>query len=232
MAAALPAGQAAGAAPDVSAPRPLVVLGGGEHARVVMDAARSRPDLWTVVGFVDPAPRPETVRLTGVPRLGGDPEALEGARTGAFAVILGVGGTRATLERQRVVEAYRDLAEGAWARVVHERAWVSPDARVGPGVLVAAGGLVNCGAQLGAHAVVNTGAIIEHDVELGRFSQAAPGAVVGGGVAVGEGCYLGLGSRVRDHVRIGRGVTVGMGAVVVTDVEEGRTVMGVPARPR
>jgi acetyltransferase EpsM len=216
----------------VTGPRALVVLGGGEHARVVIDVARSRPDLWTVVGFVDPLPCRETENATGLLRLGDDHEGLERARSGAYALVLGVGGTRAGEQRQRLLQVYADVPSPAWATIVHERAWVSPAALLGPGVLVAAGGLVNCGARLGAHAVVNTAAVVEHDVELGPFSQVAPGAVVGGATIVGEGSYLGLGSRIRDHVRIGRGVTVGMGAVVVADVEDGQTVVGVPARVR
>ena len=34
---------------------PIVILGGGEHAQVVAEAIRSRPDLWELVGFTDPA---------------------------------------------------------------------------------------------------------------------------------------------------------------------------------
>ena len=37
--------------------RDLVVLGGGGHARVVIQAAQSRPTEWNVVGYVDPNKR-------------------------------------------------------------------------------------------------------------------------------------------------------------------------------
>jgi len=30
-----------------------VLIGGGEHARVVLDAARGQPEQWAVVGFVE-----------------------------------------------------------------------------------------------------------------------------------------------------------------------------------
>ena len=49
--------QTAAQAPDHGAgliAAPLIVLGGGEHARVVIDAARSQGDRWVVQGYVAP----------------------------------------------------------------------------------------------------------------------------------------------------------------------------------
>jgi acetyltransferase EpsM len=214
----------------VSAPSALVVIGGGEHARVVIDIARSRPDLWTVVGFIDPQPRPETQRL-GVVWLGDDERTRE--RLGGLGepeFVLGIGKVDRDLRRARIAGEY-DRRPVRWATLVHARAWVSDTARLGPGVVVSAAAVVNTGAIVGRHAIVNTGAVIEHDVLLGDDVHAGPGAVLGGGVVVGDGSVLGLGCRVRDHVRVGRGVVVGMGSVVVADVADGQTVMGVPARP-
>ena len=214
--------------------RPLVVLGGGEHGRVVIEAARSRPGDWDVVGVVDPSPAPSAVTGLGVTYLGDD-AAFE-ARTSAAGdddtrpwLAIGLGGIdpgprRALADRQ---------AEGAaWATVVHATAWVSPSATLAPGSVVLGGATVNAGARIGPHAIVNTGAIVEHDVTIGAFGQVAPGAVVGGGTSIGEGAFIGLGARVRDHVTIGESAIVGMGAVVVGDVAPCTTVAGHPATPR
>jgi len=207
----------------------LVVLGGGEHARVTIEAALSRPDEWSLLGFADPLQCEETVSRLGIPRLGADEKDLEAlAGDGATYFILGVGDQPA---RQDL--AGRFSRRGArWASVVHARAWVSPTARLDQGVLVCSGAVVQTGASLGQHAIANSGSIIEHDVCVGAFGHVAPGAILGGGAVVGELCYIGLGSRVRDHIRVGDGVTVGMGAVVVNDVPDGETVIGVPARPK
>jgi acetyltransferase EpsM len=214
----------------LSRPRDLIVIGGGEHARVVIEAARSRPELWAVLGFVDPAPCAETSKGLAVERLGTDEEALARAGTNRdLAFVIGLGSTGVGTRRREICVRY-DALSVRWATVVHARAWVSPTAVLGRGVMVSAGASVNSGARLGDHAVVNTGAIIEHDVLLGPFAQAAPGAAIGGGAVVGAGSYLGLGCRVRDHVRIGEAVTVGMGAVVVGSIPDGEVVMGVPAR--
>lgn len=206
--------------------RELVLIGGGEHARVVFDAARSQ-GYWSVVGFVDQKARKELVAL-GLTWLGDD--AAAGDRLRARHCIIAVGGVGDTNRRQAIARAYESL-DVTWATVVHARAVVSDGAVLGPGVTVLAGAVVNPGARVGAHSIVNTGAIIEHDVALEPFVHVGPGAVVGGGTEIGMGAYIGLGASVRDHVRIGAGSVIGMGAVVIGFVPDRTVVVGVPARP-
>jgi sugar O-acyltransferase (sialic acid O-acetyltransferase NeuD family) len=205
---------------------PVVVIGGGEHARVVIEAIRAAAVAHEVLGFVDPEMCEETTRRLGVPRLGGE-EVLQ-----EHAGALGILGFAALDSRSRREEAARRLTPllGGWALIVHGSAWVSPTASVGEGTVIMAGAVVQTGARIGAHCVVNTGAIVEHDAVLGDHAQLAPGVTLGGAVRIGSSAYIGLGALVRDHIVVGAGATVGMGAVVVRDVIAGARVMGVPAR--
>ncbi|HEY5944416.1 MAG TPA: acetyltransferase [Kofleriaceae bacterium] len=214
--------------------RLLTVIGGGEHARVVIEAARSRPELWQVEGFADPQPCEETQRRLDVVWLGDDTRTLSrepAARL--YVVAVGAVGHDAVANdlRAQIVERYA-AAGASFAAIVHARAFVSPTARIEDGAVVFAGAIVQSGARIGAHAIVNTGAIAEHDVQLGAFAHLGPGAHVGGGAVIGEHAYLGLGCRVRDHVKIGARALVAMGAVVTANVDAGALVLGVPARPQ
>ena len=206
----------------------LVVIGGGEHARVVVEAARSRPDLWEVSGFVDSKPKAQTENLLQIPQLGGDAEGRALAASDSL-FILGLAAFESRDARLKLASLY-DEAGVRWATIVHASAWISPAARLAEGIFVSAGAIVNSGARIERHAVVNTGVILEHDVSVESFAQIASASAIGGGARLGRNVYVGLGARVRDHVSIGEGAVVGMGAVVVGAVPEGRTVVGNPAR--
>ena len=204
-----------------SIPRDLVVIGGGGHASVVLDAAKASG--WNVLGFVDPDP---CASSSVAPRLGDDSAIPREPK--AFAV-LGFGGFNGANVRRATVDRLTGSVAG-WAVVVHSSAIVSPTARLGEGTVVCAGAIVQPGAVIGRHAVINSGAIVEHDVNIGDFSQAAPGSVIGGGANIGARTWIGLGSCVRDHVVIGNDCVVAMGATVVGDLADNSVVKGTPAR--
>lgn len=209
----------------------LVIIGGGEHTRVVIEAARSRPDLWDVLGFVDAASATETQERLGVSRLGDDADGLKLASDDMVRFIVGVAAIGSHDVRTKLVKAY-GAAGARWATIVHAQAWVSPTAQLADGGFVSAGAVINTGVRAGAHAIVNTGAVIEHDVSIGAFAHVGPAAAIGGGTRIGNNVYVGLGARVRDHIEVGDGATVGMGAIVVKTVLRDVTVLGNPARPR
>lgn len=212
--------------------RDLILIGGGEHARVIIDAALESAEPWNVVGFLDARDCDDTVARFHVPRLASDDAAEEIVRRFPDArFVIGVGAIGRPELRAGI--ACRFNAIGAkWATVIHRDASVSPTAAIGEGTVVFARSVINTGAAIGSHCVINTAAVIEHDVALGDYTQASPAAAIGGGAVIGSGSYLGLGCRVRDHVRIGNRVMVGMGAVVTNDIGDGVEVIGVPARPR
>lgn len=206
--------------------RDLIIIGGGEHARVVIEAARSLAD-WNVLGFVDPLPCDETAARMKVARLGDD-EAI--GRHSSAALMLGIGTAGLDDRRQKAV-ASLGAAPERWATVIHATAWVSPTATLGAGSVVLAGAVINSGVRVGRHCIINSRACIEHDATLGDFVHAAPGSIVAGGAGVGDGSYLGIGSLIRDHRTIGRRCLVGMGAAVTGDFGDGAVLVGIPARP-
>lgn len=205
----------------------LLLIGGGGHARVVLDAVKGGR-VYRPVGLVDPA-LTKGIRVGGVPVLGGD-EVLPGLyQRGLKACIIAVGG--GANPGQRTLLAVRLERMGfTFASVIHPRAVISPRVVLGPGAFVAAGAVINGGARIGSHAIINTGAIVEHDCHIGSFAHIAPGVTLGGSVRVGDQALVGLGSSVRPGLRIGEGATVGVGSAVVADVPAGAVAFGNPCR--
>jgi len=199
----------------------LVLLGGGEHAQVVAEAARLAG--WSVRGCVAPS-APSTAN--GLPWLGPDEAWQPQPDDRHLLVAVGAPGTPL---RHDLAVRFADLA---WATIIHPAAIVSPSAAIAPGAFIAAGAIVGTRTSLARHAIVNTGAQADHDCRIGTGAHLAPGAILGGGVAVGDWAFIGLGARVRDHRAIGAGAIVGMGSVVLAHVPAGATVYGVPAEAR
>jgi acetyltransferase EpsM len=210
----------------MSTAKNLVVIGAGEHGRVVAECARLSTEAWSVFGFVDDLECTDLVERFGIKRLGND-----GTLSNYPDVhgVLGFGSFKSRSAREAAVGRIDSVIAG-WATVTHRAAFVSPTSSVGAGTVVMAGAVIQTGAIIGKHCVINSSATIEHDVVVGDYTLIGPGAVVGGAVVIGRGVYVGLGASVRDHIQLGDYAVIGMGAAVVRDIKDNAVVRGVPAR--
>jgi UDP-perosamine 4-acetyltransferase len=189
---------------------PLIVVGGGGHGRVVLEALRSTAS--EVRGVVDRDPAVATMLPKGVPWLGDD-TALAAFPPTQYSLVNGVGGIgdgkrRALFERFGT-EGY------LFAAVHHESAIIAhAGVELAEGCQVMAGAVVQPGVRIGANAIINTRASVDHDCLIGAHCHVAPGAVLCGGVIVGEDTHIGAGAVVIQGIQIGRGVVIGAGAVI------------------
>lgn len=205
---------------------PVVVLGAGGHAKVVIEALRACGR--SVIGCLDP--RAQTPPLPDAPILGGDQWLASPAARGV-EVAVGVGANPDTAPRRRL--HHLAISRGAaLCRVVAPGAWVSPTARLGAGAQILTGAVVHAGAAVGDGAVVNTGAVVEHDAAVGDHAFVSPRAVLCGAASVGEMSFVGAGAIVLPGVRIGRRSVVPAGAVVRRDLPDDSILAGGRARPR
>jgi len=201
----------------------ILVLGAGGHGKVVADilCRAGTP----AMGFLDDDPETWGTTRLGLPVLGGIPTYREHMPGG---LVLGVGDIAA---RKAIVDSLGGDARDLWCNAIHPRAIVARSVRLGSGITVVAGAVVNPDSVLGDHSVVNTGATVDHDCVLGDFAHIGPGAHLAGGVRVGRDAFIGIGASITQGIEIGEGAIVGAGSVVIDHVPSHVTVKGVPARP-
>lgn len=192
----------------------VILHGGGEHARVVLDCLLAQGA--DVLGLFDPK---YSGTLFSIPQRGVyDPAFRPDARA-----IVAIGDNAV---RKQVVARTKH----AFTNAMHPSVIFSPFAIMGTGNMVLHGAIVQAQSVIGNHVIINTGARVDHDNKIGDFVHLAPGVVLCGTVEIGEGTLVGASATVLPGRKIGAWATIGSGAVVVRDVPDHAIVVGNPAR--
>lgn len=205
---------------------PLLILGAGGHAKVLVEALLADGAL--IAGLLDADPARLGDNVLGVPVIGEDRTA-EDFPCDAVRLVNGIGSIGLPTLRRAIFEKFSVRGYG-FATVIHPSAVVASDAELGEGAQIMAGAVLQPGCHIGSNAIINTRASVDHDCTVGDHTHIAPGVTISGGVTIGSGCHVGTGATVIQGVRIGDGSVVGAGAVVTKDVAAGVTVVGVPAK--
>ncbi len=199
---------------------PLVILGGGGHAKVLIDALLMCGA--TIKGVLDPRLAKGTLVLADVSVIGDDTElALYDPNT--VLVVNGVGSLPGQIKRR---ELYNLLFQRNYrfTKVIHQTAIISNFAKLAEGVQVMAGSVIQAGTEIGSNTIINTRASIDHDCVIGQHVHIAPGAVLSGEVIVEDDVHIGTGASVIQGIHIGAGAVIGAGASVGKNVAAGATV--------
>jgi UDP-perosamine 4-acetyltransferase len=203
---------------------PVIVLGSGGHAKVLIEALLLQRR--EVLGYTDPDEARKMV--LGLSRLGGDQAILE-YDPEKLKLVNGVGSIGSTLSRKSLYDRFRKKGY-RFQNVAHPSAIIASDVRLEEGVQIMAGAVVQPGSRLGANTIINTGAMVDHDCDVGAHVHIAPGAVLSGNVRIEEGVHVGAGAIIIQGVVIGERSIIGAGTVVLRDVPSCVTVVGVPGK--
>jgi len=203
----------------------IVVVGAGGHAKVILDILLCQ-GTYDIIGLTDPGYKPGNTVL-GFPVLGDDDVLPALRREGVTGAFIAIGDNRLRSRLfDRVTEDGFELINA-----IHPRAIIAETVRIGRGVAVMAGGIINADASIGDNVIVNTGATVDHDCVIERDVHIAPGVHLGGNVHVKRRAFLGIGTAVIPEITIGEGAIIGAGSVVVDAISDYTLALGVPARP-
>ncbi len=203
---------------------PVIVIGGGGHASVIIDALKAQRI--PVLGFTDPDP--DRPRILGVPRIGSD-KAILGYEPEQVRLANGVGSVRSSSLRRKLYEQFTEIGY-RFLCVIHPSAVLAADVLLGDGCQIMAGAVVQTGTRIGSNSIVNTRASVDHHCEIAHHVHVAPGSTLCGNVKVADGVHIGAGATVLQNIVLASQSVVAAGAVVVRDIPPGVTVAGVPAR--
>lgn len=205
--------------------RPVLLIGGGGHAKVVVDVLRLIKK--RILGIVDPLQ--PIGDLLGHYKWFNDDDRVYEFDPATTVLVNAVGSTKQTTRRFEVFNKFK-TAGYHFVPIMHPSSVISSAGTIwGDGLQAMAGAIINAGATLGENVLVNTHAVVEHDVTVGSHTHIATGAVVCGGCLVGDNVHVGANATINQGVTIGSGSVIASGAVVINDVQPYSLVAGVPA---
>src|ERR1700732_3096903 len=200
----------------------VIVWGAGGHGKVIVDALLASESC-TVVGILDDDKTKAGTEVLGV-LVSHSPGGLKALlETFEFDhVAIGIGDNYARYNKFQEVKSCGLKA----MNVIHPGAHISRFVRLGVGITILAGAVIE------DNACVNPAASIDHDNLLEASCHIFPNATLTGGVRVGPFAYVGSGAVIAPNLTVGKYSSVGAGAVVLAGVAEGTVVFGVPAKVR
>jgi len=198
--------------------RRLLIIGAGGHGRVVYDVAKQTTN-YQEITFLDDA-FDGSVEDGIIDKASNFSQYLDSSD---FFVAIGAGKIRKRYVSQ-LLEANANLIS-----MRHPSSVISESVKIGRGVVVMAGVVVNCNTKIEDGVILNTCSSIDHDCIIGAYSHVAVGARLCGTVHIGDGCFIGANSTVVNNVSICGYCLIGAGGVVVKDLQEPGVYYGAPA---
>jgi UDP-perosamine 4-acetyltransferase len=200
-----------------------VIIGAGGHAKVVIEVLRAS-GTFQIAGLIDQ----DAARspILGLSILGTDADLPRLRHEGIRHAFVGIG------DNLRRVQVGRHMRQIGFEMVnaISPAAVVSDSAKLGCGIAVMAGAVINAEARIDDLSVINTCASVDHDCWIAEGVHVAVGCSIAGNVKIGRLAFLGAGATVIPGVSVGENALIGAGACVVRDVPDGARAWGVPAK--
>lgn len=200
--------------------KPLVILGAGGHAAVLMDTLRLQNA--EVLGLVSPEIDIHRRVLQGIPHYLQDDDVLIFSPD-HIRLVNGLGSLPGNTLRAKLFAQFIALGY-QFESVIAESAIISSYADLGHGVQVMPGAIIQAGAVIGANTIINSGAIIEHDCVIGAHNHIAPGVTLSGDVNTENFVHIGTGASVIQGIQLASHAVVSAGVAVTKNIPAAHTV--------
>jgi len=161
----------------------LLIVGAGGYGRTVAEAA-AISGKYSTIAFVDDGY--ELGKTSGRYEVVGSSEHLSSLLQSFDYAVCAIGNNKIRKEKTELL-----LSIGfSLATIIHLRAYVSIDAKVGDGTTVMAGAVIGPYAQIGQGCILNANSTADHDSEMSDYAHLGVGVAIAGTASLGEGAWL------------------------------------------
>ncbi len=198
----------------------VVIFGAGGHGLVVQNILSSNPN----------------IQVSAFSGLNFTNDTFSGIQVLNFeqAIVkydIGIVGIGENFNRSKVVEEILKIKPHFnFINAIHPTSIIAKNVKLGVGLVISAGTIINPNTVIEDHVILNTGSIIEHDCLIKKFGNISPGVVIGGNCQVGVGSLVGIGSSMIHGKKIGDYSICGAHSLLYHDISDCEMHFGVPAK--
>lgn len=163
----------------------LIIVGASGHGKVISDIAKQNK--YRIIEFLDDN---DEIKYCGEYSVVGKTSCIRDHLDSDFVVGIGNGTIREKIQKDIL-----NLG-GNVVSLIHSRAVVSEDVKIGKGTVIMAGAVVNPGSVIGEGVIINTCSSVDHDCVVEDFSHISVGSHLSGTVIVGKSTWIGAGTPI------------------------------------
>ena len=203
----------------------IIIVGCGEHARMVIDNIEDQ-DKYKIFGLTTNSSEELSKKIYGYPVICLDAEIRRLLLTNPDikGYVLGVGNMKT---RYRLSIWLDGILQPV--NIIHRLSLISKYSQIGKGNLIEAFTKIANGAKIGNHCIINSFSAINHDQIIGNNVLIA-GNVSMAGKKIGDNTIIADGASIGFKKSVGSNCIVGDGSVVTRDIPDNVIAYGNPAR--
>lgn len=201
----------------------IAIIGGGGHSRVIIDALceLSKKNQMKLIGFYDDNINCEEYR--SIKRLG---KINDINSNHEVYYICGIGNLKT---RRSIIDKLSNIN---WINVIHPSSIISDTVKLGKGIFINAGTIINSRAYIKDHCIINTNSVIEHDVSIGVNCHIAPSVTICGHVTIKDETFIGVGTKIinrnkRGFINIGANNFLNAGSLILHSTDDDMKIKGI-----
>lgn len=203
----------------------LAIIGAGELGKLIAYHAVQDAG-YQVAGYYDDFVKASS--FNGSPVLGTCDMVADDFKAGLFdKLFIGIGYDHMAV-RAGYYNKFKDHIP--FANIIHSSSYIDPSCKLGTGIFILPGNVLDLDVTIGNNVLINTGGTIAHHSTIEDHCFLAPAVQIAGLVTVHESSFIGIGATIVDCINIAKGSVVGAGSVVTKDTEENSVSVGVPAK--
>jgi len=204
----------------------LAIIGSGDLGQLIAYHAWSDGH-YEIAGFFDDF-RERGSLVNGYRILGGMENVVKAYEEGIFDELLIAIGYKHFDKRKATYQKFNGIIP--LGQVIHSSAYVAASCKIGKGVCIMPGSILDNNAEIADNVFINTAACIAHDSLINAHTFLSPRVAIAGFVTVGECCNIGIGTVLIDNITIADRVQTGGGTVVIKSIETPGLYVGNPSR--